>query len=495
METVSIVPIPKASYDKNLLKCVCLFKAYNTSPHLKLSMKKNDIYINILRSTTVLRFVLVTPFYYPHNFDYFELCSTDGYKDNSSVILFLNKINEYLKTIYSNNSLGQILEYINKHYEMISKNIEIIKSPETEDESKEDESKEDEPKEDDILTEPETINTTVPVVSPISDNVEKQPVHLDNSYFCFYNRLTNITPKNYHLYILKNKKMATCTNILELEMIFNQILKISEEATLLFDNSNPDLYSFTIIKEQLFTYDFSPEYLTKKKKLSRKRKKLKQRIISQNRRIVKIKPTSKTQIIEKKIEMKYIVTIIDLQTINIYPISPVFEKNVILDTCETGSIIDTINKHIEIINLNKLNMIKSEYKNISLFPLIFNIIKYSIHTVSQKNRNKNIKLLTKYLESTDIPYRKLLTYFYDYGWDNNLECKKYIINVINNLKIADYALNRKYYYYLMQIVHEKWFELKLNIDLTCFTKQYNTLLLVRPEKIDIFEKIINLADK
>ena len=508
METIKITPIQNPTYDKNLLKCICLFKVYNVSPHLKLTLHKHNIQLNILRHKNVVRFRINSPFDYPNNFDYFELVCVNKYKDNSTIELFLKQVNEYLKTLMVNISLGHILEYINKNYNMISKNLEPIDVPESIENGK---------KENPGITEETEISSNIKETE-ISSNIKeeakeetKEDIHRTNSYLnSFYNKLLTITPQNKMLYMLKNKKFATCSNKIELEMIFNEILELSKYSKLVFDKLNPDLYSFTVIKDQIIkepilTHNFTTDIMNLKKKNKRykqTRKRSKKKLNKYNRKIVKLKhkkniinqykAKSDGNVLDKKIkiQIQFIVTIVNLNTINIYPIEPVLKENSAIYINKTGTLIERIQYYIDNIVNNKLQIIKPKYNNVSLFPVIYNII--NNNETNSKQTRKNIKLLTTL---SDFTAKKLYEFFEDYGWEYGLQCKKYIVTIFNNLKIAQYALNKNYYQCLMEIIYTKWNDLKEEIDPTCFSNQYQTLLKVRPEKIDIFEKILTLVNK
>ena len=128
MEYISFKPIIEPIYNTDLVKSIITFNAYNLPNYVKATLINNRIVITVRRANTNVYFLLTKPFDYPNNFDYFQISCTCKYSDMSTITLFVDTVNTFIKSSIVNVSFGWILEFMNKKRDLISENSEFEKS-------------------------------------------------------------------------------------------------------------------------------------------------------------------------------------------------------------------------------------------------------------------------------------------------------------------------------------------------------------------------------
>lgn len=456
MESVNIIPVMTPNYNNNLLKSICLFNSYKTNPNIRCSKYNSTIFITIKRGNEKIPFLLKIPFDYPHNFDYFEIICTKKYTDSSSIEKFTTEVNNYLKTLIVNISLGDILEFLEKNMSKISELLESKSNDES--------VNSDEIEEENIEKEVTVASNNKIKEEDKTKNKKIVPKKEDLSVLSFYNSLITITPDNHDLYLLKmnhvyDKGINVCV-----ELLFQELLALKKTYDIEFNTNNPSLYNFTVTSKQNIVLNKTEE--------------------------------------EEEVEFSFVVNIYPKDkhfVTDIIPIKPILNIN-LLHQLNIGTLKEKFDNYItSSYNYVNLEMLKS---NKCYLGEIIKLKKYRIlinDIESKKRICKTIKSLMEKINliksnnSVDNKYYEILfKLFVEHGYKDGLNMLDYIIDTIETLKIAWFVNNQLYYKILLNIVINRYSDFKDKLDLTSLKSQYNTYVSLGREKIDEFETLFNL---
>ena len=248
MEYIRIIPNMTPNYDNNLLKSICLFDSYKTNPNIKCFLASSYVKIILKRGQISIPFVLNTPFDYPQNFDYFELVCTQKYNDQSSIDIFTTLINNYLKSLIVNISLGVILEFISEKSSLISDNLVKLNENDPENDSPDYDTAPEydtAPDEEKKVTGENDNTPSATIISPVQGSVLK----VSKDIVCvesFYNSLITITPQNHYIYMLKMQHISDEGINIPLELVFQELICLLSSYEIIFDDKCPSIYNFLV---------------------------------------------------------------------------------------------------------------------------------------------------------------------------------------------------------------------------------------------------------
>ena len=502
MEYITFKPIIEPTYNTDLVKSIISFNAYNLPNYVKATLINNRIVITVKRGNTNVYFLLTKPFDYPNNFDYFQISCTCKYSDMSTINLFVDTINTFIKSSILNLSFGYILEFMNKKKDIISENISIIYEGNTSNQttaiinydptnthgvsidkqnlSIKDDQITDEEDEEEILLE--------------KDLGQQNPNSLNSNenYYSYFTDSISINPNEYNFFRQKINFQRTLSklNQIHFEIFFSQLLHIKRELINKINYSN--IYEGDIKLEMKFIDSFY--------------------------NIELIIPTGTFN----RPTYKFDIQTLDFININITPFYPVIKKdplNFLGEKVSSNSLFETITNYIH--NTKSLIRPFQEYIEEENFDVeysinLFNLIKFNKlsdlqdSNVTSKVINTNIrKLMNNYIStkksrntqgilieirysSTKDKMENLMNLLKIHGWDHGMNCKEYVCNVITNLNIAKYCANKDYYDILVSIIIFNWNTFKETINLDSLIIQYTHYINITKKNIDSFDNLFKI---
>jgi len=471
MNLVQITGKVKPTWDSNLLKSIVLFNAYNSNSNINCKVNQDTIYINFPINEKQLNFILKVPFDYPNNFEHFKLLCTNEIEDNTTVVEFMNKFNEYFNSQVVNISLGLMLEFISNNLNIISKDLKFKENLEL-----------------------NAISANAPLPDEIIvDNVEikskadnkkrlKSVNYTKDNYYKFLNSRIFVEFDKIILYRLKHKKLKDLNKISNIflkeknklpfdilfnfEMIFNEILVL---------NSN---YNIIFFEDDLFYFNISKNNITFRLTLN---------ILHPcaEPQLLLVSPVVKEPIIkflsqqtETCIGTHNLHSTIDycfniIQQCTIVDTEKEYNlvlENLILNDIDNNNLFSDIGKKVEL---------PKSCKNY-LFGIDTNVFNNSIN---ENISTKTIKLFLEKFNSND----KLK---YDKTFDS-LEFHKFICYKLETLKMHPYTKNKEYYNKLINyVISNKDYFKELNLN--NIEIQYNSWLKLNRPKITLFENLLSI---
>lgn len=477
MNLVQITGNVKPTWDSNLIKSIILFNAYNSESTINCKVNQENIHINFPINEKQLNFMLKIPFDYPNNFEYFKLLCTNEIEDDTTVIEFINKFNDYSNSQIVNISLGFILKFISNNKNIISTDLKF--------------------KENNLELENIYANANAPLPDEIEDDsIETKTIdnksttvktvdYTKNNYYRFLNSRVVVDFDKIHIYNLKQNKLKELNKIsniflkekkklpydilLNFELIFNEILLLNNKYSLIFFEN--DLFYFNISKDNItYRVKLNILYPCAEPQILLVSPVVKEPIIRFLSHHTKkcIGTHNLGNVLDNCFEIIKQCTVIDEEK----EYDLVIEK-LILNDIEDGEDTTIFS------DIGKTGNLKELTKN-HIFGIDINVFNSNIH---ETINNVSIKKFIEKFKSNDLlKYNKSF---------DSIEFHNFICYKMETLKMHPYTKNKEYINKLINyIISNKDYFKELNLN--NIQIQYTSWCKLNQPKITLFEKLLSI---